>query len=176
MAISLQDQLLKAGLANKQQAKKAKAQKKKATKQDLAASNAKAQLDLENSRKEKAERDKELNKRREEEKAKKALESEARQLIEHHKIQISNKAEIGYRFVDGTLIKNIYVTTDLHNQLARLQLVISKLDDKYYLIPADIADRVEARQPTWLIRLKPEEQPEQDDPYADYAIPDDLMW
>ncbi|WP_028470723.1 DUF2058 domain-containing protein [Neptunomonas japonica] len=176
MAISLQDQLLKAGLANKQQAKKAKAQKKKATKQDLAASSAEAQRNLENSRKEKAERDKELNKRREEEKAKKALESEARQLIEHHKIHISDKAEISYRFVDGTLIKNIYVTADLHNQLARMQLVISKLDDKYYLISAEIADRVEARQPTWLIRLKPEEQPEQDDPYAEYAIPDDLMW
>ncbi|MGY8871811.1 MAG: DUF2058 family protein, partial [Pseudomonadales bacterium] len=49
MAISLQDQLLKAGLANKQQAKKAKAHKKKATKQDLAASSAEAQRNLDNS-------------------------------------------------------------------------------------------------------------------------------
>ncbi|WP_293267789.1 DUF2058 domain-containing protein [Neptunomonas sp.] len=176
MAISLQDQLLKAGLANKQQAKKAKAQKKKASKQDLATSSAETQQALDKERKEKLERDKALNKRREEEKAKKALESEARQLIEHHKITISDKAEIGYRFVDGTLIKNIYVTPDLHNQLARMQILICKLDEKYYLVPSDIADRVEARQPTWVIRLKPEEQPEQDDPYADYAIPDDLMW
>ena len=176
MAISLQDQLLKAGLANKQQAKKAKAQKKKTTKQDSAASSAERQSNLEKARLEKTERDKALNKQREEEKAKKALEAEARQLIEHHKIQISDKAEIAYRFADGKLIKNLYVTQELYNQLVRSQCVISKLDEKYYLIPLAVADRVETRQPGWIIRIKPAEQVEEDDPYAAYAIPDDLMW
>lgn len=176
MAISLQDQLLKAGLANKQQAKKAKAQKKKVTKQDTLASAAATQLNLDKARQEKTQRDKALNKQREEEKAKKALESEARQLIEHHKIHISEKSEISYRFVDGKFIKNLYVTPDLHNQLARNQCVISKLDDKYYLIPTEVADRVETRQPEWIIRIKPTEEIEADDPYAAYVIPDDLMW
>lgn len=176
MAISLQEQLLKAGLANKQQAKKAKASKKKATKQDLAASSAETQLSLEKARQEKIQRDKALNKQREEEKAKKALDAEARQLIGHHKIHISDKADIAYRFVDGKLIKNLYVTQDLYNQLVRSQCVISKLDEKYYLIPLAVADRVEARQPSWIIRIAPAEQVEEDDPYAAYAIPDDLMW
>ncbi|WP_238377111.1 DUF2058 domain-containing protein [Neptunomonas antarctica] len=176
MAISLQDQLLKAGLANKQQAKKAKAQNKKTSKQDKAASVADTQRSLEQTRQEKIARDKALNKRRDEEKENKASASEARQLILHHKINISNKAEIGYRFVDGKLVKNLYITSDLQNQLARSQLIISKLEDKYYLIPADIADRVEVRQPDWIIRIKPAEKPAEDDPYADYVIPDDLMW
>ncbi|WP_372743378.1 DUF2058 family protein, partial [Neptunomonas sp.] len=38
------------------------------------------------------------------------------------------------------------------------------------------ADRVETRQPSWIIRIKPTEQVAEDDPYAAYAIPDDLMW
>ncbi len=175
MAISLQDQLLKAGLANKQQANKVKAQKRKENKQNSKPAANEAQQ-LEQARLEKAARDKELNKQRDLEKARKAVEAEVRQLIEHHKLQIHPSAETPYRFVDGTLIKNIYVTPDIINQLARSQLAIAKLDEKYHLIPAETADRVETRLEGYIIRIKKDEKPAEDDPYAAYQIPDDLMW
>ncbi len=175
MAISLQDQLLKAGLANKQQANKVKAQKRKESKQGTKTTVSDPKQ-LEQVRLEKAARDKELNKQRDEEKGRKAAEAEVRQLIDHHKVRIGDNAETPYRFVDGKLVKNIYVTPDILNQLARTQLAISKLDDRYQVIPAEIADRIEARLEGYIIRIKKEEKPAEDDPYAAYQVPDDLMW
>lgn len=61
------------------------------------------------------------------------------------------------------------------NQLARAQLAIVRTEKHYALIPTDIADRIEQRIPNSVIRIKKEEIAE-DDPYADYQVPDDLMW
>ena len=38
------------------------------------------------------------------------------------------------------------------------------------------AEKIEQRMPDLVIRIQPEEEPDEDDPYADYKIPDDLMW
>ncbi len=176
MAISLQDQLLKAGLASKQQANKVKADKRKNKKK----ASKQSELTLQNqtviqSRQEKQERDRQLNLQREQDKAQKASEAEAKQLIEVHKVKKDPEAEVSYRFVDGKLVKTLYVTPQQQDLLARGRLVICKCDEQYHMVPSDIADRIEQRQPTWLFRVKSEEIRE-DDPYAAYQIPDDLMW
>ena len=67
MAGSLQDQLLKAGVANKNQAKKVSIEKRKQKKQAptaLAAEKAARQAELEQARKAKAEKDRALNETR----------------------------------------------------------------------------------------------------------------
>lgn len=174
MAISLQDQLLKAGLASKQQANKAKAQKRKDKKQKTtpdAAEPANAAALKE----EKVARDRQLNLEREAQRAKKAAEAEVKQLIEQHALRIPEKAELPYRFADGKHIKTLYVMPEHQNQLARAQLAIVRTEKHYALIPTDIADRIEQRIPNSVIRIKKEEIAE-DDPYADYQVPDDLMW
>ncbi len=181
MARTLQDQLLNIGLANKGQAKKAKDTKRKQTK--LRKSGIKAddpdtnvQSDIERQRQEKQERDRLLNQQREEEKARKAGLAEALQLIQQHSSAPPRDGNMAYNFVHDRVIKTLQLDRALHNQLSRGQIAIVVLEPGYGLIPDDIAARVEACAPQRVIRIKPEAKPDEDDPYADYQIPDDLMW
>jgi len=63
--------------------------------------------------------------------------------------------------------------------LSRGNLVIVALDEHYSVVPANIALRIEERAPeTVIIRTEVAENTvtDADDPYADFVIPDDLMW
>jgi len=139
MAGSLQDQLLKAGLANKKQAKQAKDHKRKQAKQKRA-----GQASIE--------------------------------LIETHRVPLPRESDLRYNFVHGTTIRHLYLEQKQIDQLARGQLRIAVLDDQYHLIPAEIVERIETRQQDVVLPRPQEEKPDPDDPYADYQIPDDLMW
>ncbi|WP_432698298.1 DUF2058 domain-containing protein [Marinobacterium sp. YM272] len=176
MAISLQDQLLKAGVANKQQAKKAKQAKKKQKKSPAPENSGQQQADLDAARKAKAEKDRELNRQRQAEQAQKAAAAEVRQLINQHRVALPEKAETRYNFVHGKTIKSLWVNDGMLNQLARGQLRIAVLEESYTLIPADIVERIEQRMPGIVLPAPETETPAEDDPYADYQIPDDLMW
>jgi len=72
----------------------------------------------------------------------------------------------------------MYVTSELQSQLSRGQLAIAKLDDEYVLVPGKIAQKIRQREETIILLLNDNKAPEiiEDDPYADYQIPDDLMW
>ncbi|WP_206835216.1 DUF2058 domain-containing protein [Marinobacterium iners] len=181
MAGSLQDQLLNAGLANKKQAKQAKDLKRKQSKQKRGGQ---ASVDEEHQRREaveaarleKIERDRELNRQRQQEQAHKAAQAEVRQLIETHRLPLSPKAELRYNFVHGTTIRHLYLEQKQIDQLARGQLRIAVLDNGYHLIPAEVVERIEARMQDVVLPRPVDDTPEPDDPYADYQIPDDLMW
>jgi len=172
MAISLQDQLLKAGVASKKQANKAKADKRK-KKGKPAPSNDEVQ---QQALAQKREKDRQLNLEREQQMAMKANLSQARQIIESNKINIPKDAEIKHQFSHLKFVKTILVNKELQAQLFRGQLTIVFMDDKYWLIPTDQAYRLHALQSEWVVELPKQEKPDEDDPYADYEIPDDLMW
>lgn len=176
MAISLQEQLLKAGIANKQQAKKAKQQKKKEKKGQAPADNGDQQAAMEVARKAKAERDRELNRLREAEQAQKAATAEVRQLLDQHALRLPTNGETRYNFVHDKKVKNLWIDEALLNQLARGQLLIAFFDGRYQVIPAEIGDRITQRIADVVLPRPESAQPEEDDPYADYRIPDDLMW
>jgi uncharacterized protein YaiL (DUF2058 family) len=180
MAGSLQDQLLKAGLANKKQAKQAKEHKRKTTKQKRSGQavdeQQQQQAALEAARKAKAERDRELNLQRQQEQAEKAAQAEVRQLIESHRLALPHNAELRYNFAHGSKIHHLYLDQKLIDRLARGQLRIAFLDDSYHLVPAEIVERVEQRQANVILPRPVDDTPAEDDPYADYVIPDDLMW
>jgi uncharacterized protein YaiL (DUF2058 family) len=181
MARTLQDQLLNMGMANKGQAKKAKDTKRKQTKLRKSGiktedPDANIQSDIERQRQEKQERDRLLNQQREEDKARKAGLAEALQLIQQHSSKAPKDGSMAYNFVHDRVIKTLHLDRALHNQLSRGQLAIVILQPGYGLMPDDIAARVEEKAPQRVIRIKPEAKPDEDDPYADYQIPDDLMW
>ena len=182
MAISLQEQLLKAGVASKAQAKQAKQDKRKQAKQQKGTAQADPALDqqavLEAARQAKQEKDRELNRQRQQEQAQKAAVAEVRQLLQQHAVTLPRDGETRYNFVHEKKVKSLWINAALLNQLARTQLLIAFFDQHYYLIPADIAERIEARLPEVILpRPAPEQTtPAEDDPYADYQIPDDLMW
>uniref|UniRef100_UPI00222EABAC DUF2058 family protein n=1 Tax=Escherichia fergusonii TaxID=564 RepID=UPI00222EABAC len=64
-------------------------------------------------------------------------------------------------------------------RLAITRLIIdSNGENEYAIIPTSVADKIAQRDATFIVlnsALSQEEQDE-DDPYADFKIPDDLMW
>ena len=58
-------------------------------------------------------------------------------------------------------------------------LAIAKRGNDYYVIPAVIAEKIKERNALYIVSLVDVNEIEaidEDDPYADYQIPDDLMW
>lgn len=178
MGSSLRDQLLKAGLVNEQQVKQARSSKRKKAKRV----GAQAGPDQESRRRaqqaaaEKARRDSELNRQRQEEARRKAEENELRQLIHTNRIP-RGEGDVAYSFLDGGSVKRIYVTADQQRKLAKGNLAVVRQDTGYELVLPEIAERIGARDESLLILFnKPGEDGDEDGDYADYKVPDDLMW
>lgn len=180
MAISLQEQLLKAGVASKQQAKQAKQDKRKQAKQNKGAAqaddSAAQQAARDAARQAKQEKDRELNRQRQQEQARKAALAEVRQLLQQHAVNPPRDGETRYNFVHENKVKSLWINQALLNQLARAQLLIVFFDERYQLVPAEIAERIAERLPEAVLPRPQQDTPDEDDPYADYQIPDDLMW
>jgi len=177
--MSLQDQLLKAGLIDEKKANKFKKTKLKQTKQkqkNKIETTDEAKLAAQQAQAEKVERDRQLNQQRKAEAERKAVVAQVRQLVEMNR-QPRDDGDIDYSFTDGTLIKRIAVTGTQLKQLSNGRLCIVKLDNEYELIPTLVAEKIQQRDEHTQILSNPStETPEEDDPYADYQVPDDLMW
>lgn len=169
--LSLQEQMLKAGLVNEKKLKKAKKGSKKSRVQ---AREAKAAVE-ENKAAQK-ERDQELNKQRDEAKLSKEIKAQVKQLITLNTIALGD-GDIKYNFTDGTLVKSLYVTQEIRDQLSKGNLSIARLEETYAVIPTVVAKKIAERdQETVIENDVKEEVVEEDDPYAQYVVPDDLMW
>lgn len=179
---SLQDQLLKAGLIDTKKAKQANKEKRKET--NVARRSAEPVVDeikqsAEQARMEKAERDRELNRQREEALQQKAIAAQIKQLIENHRqSKDAGKGDVEYNFTDGKVIKKIRVSSLVQEQIVRGVLAVVKLGDGYELVPRIVADKIAQRDEKAVIvaNTKVQNQTDEDDPYKDYVIPDDLMW
>ena len=55
-------------------------------------------------------------------------------------------------------------------------LAIVRHEDFYELVPAVIAERVQQVDPATLVVWNRPEPKDPDDPYAEFEVPDDLMW
>ena len=61
--------------------------------------------------------------------------------------------------------------------LSRGQLAIVRLDQGYELVPAKVAEKISQRDPQCVVVLnEARTELDEEDPYADFQIPDDLMW
>lgn len=173
--MSLKDQLMKAGLADAKKARKAEHEKRQQAR-DPNAENA-AQL-AQKALAEKAERDRELNRQRQEEMNLKAVAAQIRQLIENNRIDRKG-GEISWQFTDAKKIKKLYVTKAQQDQLTRGVIGIVRFGEGHELVPAVVAEKIRQRDAEAVVLLnsrKESAEVDADDPYADYKIPDDLMW
>ncbi len=179
---SLQDQLLKAGLIDSKKAKQVNKEKRKET--NVARRAPEPVVDeikqsAEQARLEKIERDRELNRQRNADLEQRALAAQIKQLIENHR-QPKNTGggEVEYNFTDGKHIKKMRVSTLVLEQIARGILAVVKLGEGYEVVPRVVADKIALRdQKSVLVaNVKLQQQVDEDDPYKDYVIPDDLMW
>lgn len=179
---SLQDQLLKAGLIDTKKAKQANKEKRKETNvarrtSEPVVDELKQQVEL--TRSEKAERDRELNRQRVLELEQKAIAAQIKQLIENHRqSKEAGQGDVEYNFMDGKLIKKIRVSPKVQQQIIRGLLAVVKLGEGYELVPRIVADKITQRdeKAVVVVNTKLAEQQDEDDPYKDYVIPDDLMW
>jgi uncharacterized protein YaiL (DUF2058 family) len=179
MGNSLQDQLLKAGLADAKQAKKAKAGKppKKKKKRGGGPELSESARAARQAMADKAARDRALNQQRKAEAEQHALRAQVRQLVEQNRLNRED-GELGYHFQDGSKLRKLYVTPAILDQLARGRADVVCLDDgQYEVVPAAVADKIRARDPDCVMpRNTASSEPAEDDPYKDFQVPDDLMW
>ncbi|WP_305816960.1 DUF2058 domain-containing protein [Photobacterium leiognathi] len=170
--LSLQEQMLQAGLIDKKKLKKAGKSSKKSRTQ---AKEAKAAVEA--NRQAQLEKDKELNRARDEEAKAKELASQIKQLIEMNRLD-RKEGDIGYNFTDGSTVKKIYVDKTMQDQLVNGRLAIARYQDAYEVIPAGVADKIALRDEQSIVvnNTVDESIVDEDDPYADFVIPDDLMW
>ena len=176
---SLKDQLLNAGLVDKKKAKQLKQELRKEAKVRQ-----KGQVPLDDNKEqvkrnliEKVERDRQLNKQQQEVVERKAIQAQISQLITMNRIK-RESGDIAYQFTDGTRIKKIYVTEQLQKDLVNGRLAIAKLGNEFELLPSSAAEKIRQRDPQVIVLLNTYEVTgvDEDDPYAEYQIPDDLMW
>ena len=176
--LTLQEQLLKAGLVTSKKAAKVERTAKKSRFQAR-----EARAAVEENKKAQLERDKQLSEQQKQAALAKEYKAQVKQLIEMNRITIAN-GDIGFNFTDGNLIKKIFVDKLTQAQLINGRLAIARLlvdnnsEGEYAIIPASVADKIAQRDASSIVlhcALSAEEQDE-DDPYADFKVPDDLMW
>ncbi|GEM75332.1 DUF2058 domain-containing protein [Vibrio sagamiensis] len=170
--LTLQEQMLKAGLVNEKKLKKAKKGSKKSRVQ---AREVKAAV--EENKRQQLERDKQLSEQQNIDRLNKEIQAQINQLIENNKIDL-NDGDIKYNFTHGTLVKSLYVDSLIREQLIKGILAIAIVEENYVVIPRPVANKIAQRNETIIIEQKEPEVgiPEEDDPYADFVVPDDLMW
>ena len=179
--LSLQEQLLKSGLASVAQAKSVKTEKRKQNQQQrhssvVAADEAK-ELALK-ARAAQAEKDKELNLLRNQQEAQKALHDQIKQLIENNR-KPQDFDGLAYKFNDNNKVKSIYVSEGMRDEIIKGHLAIVKLGEPYEIVTAEVARKIRERNAACVIvlnELPSSIEDETVDPYAAYAVPDDLVW
>lgn len=177
---SLRDQLLKVGLVDEKQVKKASRDKRKLDRQRR-----KGKTETSNQNKlqqpglaKKIEHDRELNRQRQARAERKAVAAQIKQLIETNRLP-KEDGDVPFNFADNKKIKRIYITDAIREQLSKGKLAIVKLEGKYELVPPIVVEKIRLRDVKYVILYnKPEEKNTDncDDPYVNYRVPDDLVW
>jgi uncharacterized protein len=182
MAGSLQDQLLKAGIADKDKAKKLAKEKRKQAKVARRSGVEQVDENKEAARQalaEKAARDRELNQALNSKAQRKAINAQIKQLIDNNKLP-KGRGDVGFNFTDGKKVKKLYVSALEQKQLAAGILAIVKQGDQHEILPRPVADKIAERDAGRVIDCTEESgqdlTEEEKDWYKDYEIPDDLMW
>ena len=184
MALSLQDQLLKAGLADKKKAQKIKREKHKKVKhqqkhkvQDVDENKQAAQL----AKEQKQAKDRELNQQAKILAEQKAVAAQIKQLIEINR-QPKNNGDVACNFTDDNVVKRVMVDEATQKRITAGKLAIVKLHDAYEIVPMPVADKIAQRDEAVVVYRADQHEDtsalseEEQEWYADYEIPDDLTW
>lgn len=171
--LTLQEQMLKAGLVNQKKLAKAKKSSKKSRTQvrearEAVAANKEAQ----------AQRDKELAAAQKEQARAKEIQAQIKQMIEMNRLDLS-AGEVRYNFTDDNKVKFLDVTEDMQKQLVKGRLAIVRVGEGYAVISANAADKIAQRDASYIVlnnQVDVEQDVDEDDPYKDFVVPDDLMW
>ncbi len=174
---ALQAQLLKAGLVDNKKAKKLSKQAQHEQRTGLS-NEAELKAKIEQDQQQKQAKDQALNLEKKRQLDEKALLASIIQMIGQHKIKDFDGENI-YQFIDDGKIKKVYINQQVYNALVSGSLVVAKENDAYAYLPKALADRINEKMQGFIIvnnSEKNEQITDEEDPYAAYVIPDDLMW
>lgn len=177
----LQEQLLKAGLVKKSKLAEVAREQNKARHAKGPSGPSDIQV-AERSRAEKAERDRALASERKAQARTAELRAQARQIVQDRKVPRSGESE--YHFTADGAIRTLLLNEDLRRKLSSGALVIARLDERYELLPRAAADKVRERDAGMIVLDHGEDAgtqssaatSEDDAYYAQFQVPDDLVW
>lgn len=182
MMASLQDQLMNSGLVNKQKAKQAQTDKRRKAKQKKKKGTVEVsdvQLAVQAKAEEQRLKDLEKNQQTQEELAVRAAHGKLIQMIAQH-CEKDYQGELDYHFTYDSKVKRISVNQATQQALIKGIFAICVLNDAFYLINKEAAEKLREIDESVLVALHDQKEviPEsaEDDPYAEFAVPDDLMW
>ena len=176
---SLQQQLKQAGLVtNKQIAKAQKNMHRQEMRVRQGIEVDEVKLEAKKALADKQAKDRDENRQFYEQAELKALFAQAKQLIEVNRQR--QKGDIEYNFTEKQKVKKIYITEQNKTELNKGYLAIVKYGDEYELVPEGVVQKIKQRLPedyeTLVVYLYEKEEVDEDDPYKDFPIPDDLDW
>ena len=176
---SFQEQLLKAGLVDKNKVKVAnqdKTRQKKVERRTGTQSIDEVRLAALETQRKNAERARELNAQRDAAATQKAIVAQIAQMVQKNR-QNKGSGDIAYNFTHGNKIERMHVSAAVQAHLIAGRLVIVCLGGVAELVPRVIADKIAERDESLVVRVnKTSSEVDADDPYAAFQIPDDLMW
>jgi uncharacterized protein len=143
MGNPLQDQLLKAGLATKKQAKKAEHEKRISRKQNKGNNPTEPDHKVREEQAAQKRHTQALNFQRDEETRLREQKAQVKQLIETNRLPIGHGEP--YHFVEQNKVKRIFVSAEMTDQLSRGHLAIVKLGSSYEVVPARVAHQIASR-------------------------------
>lgn len=176
----LQEQLLKAGLAKKSKVAEVAREQQKARLGKASSDAAEIQREAERVRLEKVERDRALEAERRARARAGELAAQARQIIQDKKLPRTGESE--YRFPADGAIRTVLVDDDQRRKLAAGSVVIVRFGDRYELLPRAAGEKVRERDASLVVldhgqsRDATPTSSEDDAYYAQFKVPDDLIW
>jgi uncharacterized protein YaiL (DUF2058 family) len=194
--MSLRDQLLAAGLGNKNQAKQAREDQhrnrhtqqhhqRKGQKPGGGGPGGRPLAPLQNVDPAKLARDQALEQKKRDKAARKERAAQVRQLVEPNALPRLETDDY-YNFVHEGRIARVGVDAARRAALIGGSLAIVRSHGQFLVVPAEIAARVREREPRAVVHHGAEAAapgagespatPVEDDPYAQFKVPDDLVW
>src|SRR5690606_31604927 len=139
-------------------------------------------LEAERARLEKVERDRALERERKVQARQAELRAQARQIIQDKQVPCAGDSD--YRFDADGAIRSLLVGNEQRRQLASGALVIARLGDRYVLLPRAAGDKVRERDAGMVVLDHGKDAgageaaatSEDDAYYAQFQVPDDLVW
>ncbi len=178
---SLQDQLMKSGLINKQKAKQAQTEKRRKAKQKKKKGTVEVsdvQTAINDQKEIQRQQDLEKNRQAQAELDARSAHGKLIQMIAQH-CEKAYQGELDYHFTYDNKVKRIAINEKTQQGLSIGLLAICVLNDEFYLINKEAAAKLTEIDPSVLVALHEKVEIsdiEEDDPYAEFAIPDDLIW
>ncbi|MFT7685563.1 MAG: hypothetical protein ACI9FB_000906 [Candidatus Azotimanducaceae bacterium] len=178
---SLGDQLRAVGLVTEKQLRKAqKGQHRIDTRIRQGIEKDDSKIEVQKIMETKSAIDLEKNKQRDKSLETKSILAQIKQLIEMNKKR--EKGDVSYNFTLESKIKKIYISEENKKQLNLGHLGIVSLQtgdgNEIELVPKKVAEKIAERNSEYVLYLyeKSKDVIDEDDPYKDFQIPDDLEW